>query len=152
MIFEHIAITVSDLDSSINFYTKAFNFSILRKTTKKAYLFLDNDLLELMQSISPCKIEKPQTVEGWGNKMHAPIGLSHIGFRVDNLDEAIERIRNLGGTLVIPPYKFKPKIDYTVDLKEDKLRRATKPPEGRCWWRIAVFSDPDGILLELLER
>jgi len=152
MIFEHVGMTVSDLDRSIDFYTRVFGFRLLRRTSINAYLYLGNDLIELVQGESSSEKEKPKTVEDWVNEMQGPIGLSHIGFRVDNLDEAIERIRDSGGELVVRPLKFEPEVEYAADLEGDKLRRATKPPEGRGWWRIAAFSDPDGIILEILER
>jgi len=153
MIFEHVGVNVSDLNRSISFYIEVFGFNLLRKTTTSAYLYLNNDLLELTQSkYTEKKKVKSKPVEKWSNEMHGPIGLSHIGFRVDNMDKTIDRIKKLGGELVVPPYNFEPKIEYTADLDEDKLRRASKPPPNKRVWRIASFSDPDGVILEVIER
>jgi catechol 2,3-dioxygenase-like lactoylglutathione lyase family enzyme len=152
MILEHIGISVRDLDRSVEFYTRVIGCQLVRKTTTSAYLHLDGELMELMQSQSPGKTENPVSPDDWSKKMHGPVGLSHIGFRVDDLDTASSRIRGLGGHMVIPPFKFEPQIKFVTSPAEDKLRRAAKPPEGRTWWRIAVFSDPDGTILELVER
>jgi len=152
MIIEHIGLTVSNLERSMEFYTKVFGFKLLRKTTTNAYLFLGSDLLELMQSREPHEVKKPKNAEEWDNKMWTQIGLTHIGFRVDDLDKAVEKLEMLGCKLVVPPFKFKPEIEYVANLTEDKLRRAAQPPKTKSWWRIACVSDPDGTILELLER
>lgn len=51
MIYEHVAITVSDLERSIRFYMDVFGFELMRKTTISAYLHLGNDLLEAYYSL-----------------------------------------------------------------------------------------------------
>ena len=150
LIFEHIAITVSDLNKSILFYTEVFGFILARRTETSAYLYLGTDLLELMQSISPHDVDEPNTPEEWWEKAHGPIGLSHFGLRVDNMDIAIEQITGAGGRLVKPPYFFKPQMNVLVEVQDDKLRRAIKGPEKGC--RIAYAADPDGVIIELLER
>jgi catechol 2,3-dioxygenase-like lactoylglutathione lyase family enzyme len=38
MIYEHLGITVSDLERSIRFYMDVFDFELMRKTTISAYL------------------------------------------------------------------------------------------------------------------
>jgi len=152
MIIEHVAVTVSNLDKSIEFYTRVLGLKLIRRTTTSAYLHLDDDLVELMQSVSPRQIERPQTPQDWDIKMHGPLGLSHIGFRVENMDEAIKKIQDLGGEVIIPPHKFEPKIEYTTNPTEDKLKRIAEPPPGRTYWINASISDPDGTIIELVER
>jgi catechol 2,3-dioxygenase-like lactoylglutathione lyase family enzyme len=88
----------------------------------------------------------------WTKGMYESIGISHIGFRVDNLDDTIEKIKKLGGKLVKPPFKFEPKIMYSAEHENEKLKRASIPLMSKKWWKIASFSDPDGILLEIVER
>ena len=150
MIFEHVAITVNDLDKSIDFYTTIFDYKLARKTDTNAYLYLDTDLLEIMQSISPKKIEKPNNPDDWWKKAHGPIGLSHIGFRVDNLDKTIKKLKAYGCELVKPPYLFKPNMKFRRNFKDEKLKKIVTIPEKG--WKIAYFSDPDGIIIEILER
>ncbi|MGA2784642.1 MAG: VOC family protein [Candidatus Bathyarchaeia archaeon] len=153
MIVEHVAISVSNLDKSIEFYTETLGCELIRRTTHNAYLHLSGELIELMQSGTPTlKVERPTSPEAWLNKMHDPLGLTHIGFRVENLDEMVKRIKDRGGDLVIPTYSFEPKIQYTTEPTEDKLRRVARPAPRKKYWRIAAFADPDGTILEFVER
>jgi len=150
-IFEHVGFTVRNLEKSIKFYSKALGFKILRKTKINAYLYLDNELIELMQSENPLQIKRPESPKEWDRLMWGTVGLNHLGFRIDNLDMAIARIIECGGELVIPTEEFEPEIVWSVDIENDKLARAAKPPIKK-YWRIATLVDPDGIIIELLER
>ncbi len=151
MILEHIGITVSDLERSIQFYTTVFGFRMLRKGGTNAYLHLENELVELMQGGPPEGKAKPQTPKAWQKQMSNVVGFIHLGFRVDDMDEALRRIREQGGEIVSPPAEYTPAIEYVAEPAEDKLRRAAKPL-GKQYWRIAMVSDPDGTILEILER
>jgi catechol 2,3-dioxygenase-like lactoylglutathione lyase family enzyme len=151
MIFEHVGITVSDLERSIRFYTTIFGFSILRKGTINAYLYQNNELLELMQGDPSTAVPKPQTPEAWQEYMGSAVGVIHLGFRVDDMDEAIQKIVDLGGELIAPPIEYTPAIEYVVEPAHEKLRRAARPIVKPSW-RIAMFADPDGVILEILER
>jgi catechol 2,3-dioxygenase-like lactoylglutathione lyase family enzyme len=150
MIAEHVGLTVSDLDRSIGFYTGVFGYRLLRRTTINAYLHLGEDLLELMQGSEPAPPE-PSSPEEWQARLFGAPGLNHVGFRVDDLDAAIRELEARGGRLVVPPVEFEPQITEVAATESDKLRRAAAPI-GRTAWRIAMFADPDGTLLELLER
>jgi len=150
-IFEHVGFTVRNLEKSIKFYSSALGFKVLRKTKINAYLYLDNELIELMQSENPLHIKRPESPEDWDRLMWGPVGLNHLGFRVGNLERAIARIIECGGELVIPTEEFEPEILCAVDIENDKLARAAKPSLKK-YWRIATLADPDGILIELLER
>ncbi len=151
MILEHVGITVSDLQRSITFYTEVLGFRLLRKTTTNAYLHLEDQLLELTQCRGPVQVNAPESPEECDEQLYHGVGITHLGFRVENMDEAVEKIEQLGGRLITPPYEFEPQIEYAVEAGHEKLRRAATPI-GRKTWRIAMFSDPDGIILELLER
>jgi catechol 2,3-dioxygenase-like lactoylglutathione lyase family enzyme len=151
MLFEHVGLAVTDLQRSIDFYTRVFGFKLLRKTTINAYLYFGEDLLELIQASEMQSSKLPQSESEWRTEMMRHIGLNHIGFRVSNLDEAIARIEKRGGTLVVGPFRFRPEIEQISDTASDKLARAVRPRRGTTW-RIAVFADPDGTMLELLER
>jgi catechol 2,3-dioxygenase-like lactoylglutathione lyase family enzyme len=151
MLLEHIGLTVSDLNRSIEFYRRVLGFHLLRKTTTNAYLFLDDQLLELSQCRPPTEATLPETDSAWTELMYCRVGMSHLGFRVDDIDAAVEGMTTQGCKLITPAHEFQPQIEYAIDPAEEKLRRAARP-EDKPYWRMAVLSDPDGIILELLER
>jgi catechol 2,3-dioxygenase-like lactoylglutathione lyase family enzyme len=151
VIVEHVGLAVTDLGRSIDFYTGVFGFEVLRKTPINAYLHLDEELLELMQASTTDPPAEPATSGAWQERMFSHVGLNHVGFRVDDLDAAITEIEQRGGRLVVPPFEFTPDVESVLNVDSDKLRRASRPVRGDSW-RIAVFADPDGTMLELLER
>ncbi len=151
MIFEHVGITVGDLARSIHFYTEVFGFSLLRKTTVNAYLYLDDQLLELMQGDPATARPRPETAQEWNEQMWSQVPLVHLGFRVDNMEQALSKIVALGGEVVVPPDAYTPTIEHVAKVSDEKLRRAAQPI-GKPYWQIANISDPDGVILEILER
>jgi len=151
MIIEHIGINVSDFERSLEFYTTVLGFKTLRTSKGKAYLYLGSDMIELKESPSPDARVAPDTPEGWRKRMYDPVRIGHIGLRVDDLDATVQRIEHHGGEVVIPPYRFEPEASAADVPDDEKLRRAAGPV-NKPYWRIAVISDPDGILFELIER
>ena len=138
MILEHISMVVKNRDESMEFFTNVMGFKVLRKyetnEQRVAYLYLDDQLLEL-------------------NEFHAkdrPIGLAHLGFRVDDMDEAIAEFKK-HGVEFYSDIRLEPKIYATADVTNDKLVRALKPTK-KPFWRIAMFREPNGVTVELLER
>jgi len=150
MIFEHVSITVNDLDQALDFYGKVFGFELLRRTTVNAYMHLDDELIEFLTSDAPNPMKTPKDLADLEGIMWSRMGLNHLGFRVDNMEEAIKTIEKNGGK-VGPIATFKPEIEYVKEVQSDKLKRAAKPIKGDSW-RAAMFVDPEGNLLELLER
>jgi lactoylglutathione lyase len=149
VILEHVGVTVTDLDRSIAFYTEVLGLRLLRRTATNAYLHLDEELLELMQATdgAQANVMSRDTMQ----RMLTTVGPNHIGFRVDDLDVALEAIERRGGTVVTRPFDYTPAVEFVAETKSEKLRRASRPLHGSSW-RIAVVADPDGTMLELLER
>jgi len=152
MIYEHVGITVSDLDRSIAFYTKVFGFKVLKKTASNAYLYHGEDMLEIMQAepdAEPTEIQEEVDVM---ELLTGKVGLNHFGLRVDDMKDALEkfeeRSKAYGGRVIVPPFEYKQKLEKVADIPEDKLRRVLRKEP----WLIAVVADPDGIPIEIQER
>ena len=151
MILEHVSITVSDLARSLRFYSEVFGFRLLRKTTVNAYLYLDDQLLELIQGDPATAAPIPASAQEWNERKWSQVPAVHLGFRVDDIEQALSKIVALGGEVVVPCVEYTPTIEHVAKVSAEKLRRAAQPI-GKPYWRIADVSDPDGVLLEILER
>ena len=146
MRFEHVAIMVSDLERSIDFYSKVFGMRILRKTSMPhAFLYLGNDSLEII----PSKEVSQKT----------PRPLFHLAFCTEKpIEEEVKRLNAMGiETLPIRETTLEqarivqmPQIPPTSNKLQGAMRPGTKDSEKP--WKMARFNDPDGILLEIWER
>lgn len=151
MIVEHVAIVVSELERSVEFYSRVFGFRLLRKTRTNAFLYLGDDLLELIQGNLQGEPGVNATEE-WQQQQVARFGLNHIALRVDELESALRQLEHEGvGTLVVPPYEFRPDVEFVEHVDDERLAAVARPPEG-SGWRLAVVADPDGTLIEIVQR
>lgn len=126
--FEHIGMSVSDLDRSVAFYRDLLGLTVkLRKTQRNggevAFLEAGGGQLEIMAAPAGAA---PATDLAMGTA-----GLRHITFAVDDVDETFRRLVASG----VPPMEA-PRDAYNTEM----LRR------------IAFVRDPDGIAVELVER
>jgi lactoylglutathione lyase len=89
---EHIAIMATNLDHSINFYTKIMGFNLRSRGTKGnrreiAFLYLEQDQsveIELMNDLMP-------------NGDYSEKGIvNHLAFTVENMDQAITHYKEKG--------------------------------------------------------
>lgn len=121
----HIAVICSDYKKSKAFYTEVLGFEIIReiyREERKSYkldLALNRHyVIELFSFPSPpARLSKPEGV-----------GLRHIAFEVDNLDIAIEKLKNNG--VMCEPVR----VDETTNK------------------RFTFFTDPDNLPIELYEK
>jgi catechol 2,3-dioxygenase-like lactoylglutathione lyase family enzyme len=152
MVLEHVGIAVSDLDRSIAFYCNAFGFRLMRKTPTNAFLYLGDQLLELIQGDLHAE-PAASAAEEWQHQRVARFGLSHLALRVPAVEDAMQRIESAadGASLVVPPYHFEPDIEFSEHMDDERLSAVARPPEGERW-KLAVVADPDGTLIELIER
>ncbi len=128
MIYEHIGITVNDLGESIAFYTKALGFEVLKRTSFHAYLYKGTDMIELIQSNNPVPVQKLEPTEDLvGLMKEVPGGKVHIGIRVENIDEAVKKVRENGGEIIVSPVEYRQKINFATDVTDDKLKRVVTP-------------------------
>ena len=151
MMVEHVAVAVSQLERSVEFYCDLFGFRVLRMTPTNAFLYLDGNLLELIQGDLHAE-PGASAAEEWQHQRVSTFGLSHVGFRVERIDSVLEEVeRHTGGSVVVSPYEFQPEIGFVEHTDDERLAPASRPQPGATW-RLAVIADPDGTLLELVER
>jgi len=157
---DHVSICVRDVDKSIEFYSKALGLKPLRVSVlnptpetqyKNAYMYSDHFLLELITAESSAT--QQQSPATWQKTMRGSIGITHLGMRVRKLEAAVARLKAAGATMIGEPFEIGKRtanIIFAADKVDPKIRYARKP--GKKPWRIAVFSDPDGVIIELVER
>jgi len=126
--FQHVTVSVGDVDRALAFYRDVLGFRRLGRLyyRNKAGLVIDfldigNDaLLELFSFQVPTKPSEwvPNDLQ---------LGLRHIGFAVGSVDVVAAHLRDVG-------------VEFTMD-----------PQDAHGKVRIAFFKDPDGTLLELVE-
>ena len=77
-----------------------------------------------------------------------------MGVRVRNLEAAMAKLEAAGARKIGGPFEISKettKIVYAAGKKvPPNIRYARRP--GRKRWRNAVYSDPDGVTVELVER
>lgn len=127
MKYYHTAISVNNLSESKEFYESVFNFKFRsegeRAELKSKFLNLENEnhnVIELFEHDNPI----PLTDDLMDMQQ---IGIKHLAFVVDNIEEAIEKALKHKAKIIWPP-----KAGITVK-------------------RIAFISDPNGIPIELVE-
>jgi catechol 2,3-dioxygenase-like lactoylglutathione lyase family enzyme len=145
MRFSHVGLCVSDLDRSTEFYCSAFGFERevrWRMSSEDGavdaalgtdntvvhgqYLNLDGTLLELLW------FEHPPSFGSRDPRSMNQFGLTHLAFRVEDVDAASERIAAAGGRVLAG-------TRTTTDLPHAK--------------GVTLFcTDPDGTRLELNYR
>lgn len=136
----HIGICVSDISKSVDFYSKVFGFEQISAVDVKgeeaekimqipgvnlhaAYLERDGTRIELLYYRSP----------GFSKKDHPrplnEIGLTHLSFRVSDLDLVVKDVSKYGGRYI---------EDTRVDIDNYNVKSA-------------FVLDPDGLKIELLQ-
>jgi glyoxylase I family protein len=137
--YTHVGICVSDLDRSLNFYREALGFEELGRNdmqgkpldqlnqlqgvkVRTAFLGRDGSRLELIEFQSP----------GWvgprGPRPMNQLGLTHLAFRVADLDTVCAKIEAAGGALI----------------RETRMEHPGPT-------RVIMTTDPDGLRVELVE-
>ena len=119
---DHVAITVKNLNRSIEFYTK-LGFSVVRRaeTTTLNIAFVGSGLARLelfeLRKEAAKEVSQPKDNE---------IGVKHIAFHVDDIEGVVEELKKKG-------------VEFTTEIAKTG-RRAT-----------IFFKDPDGTILQLIQ-
>lgn len=139
--FEHLALEVQSAEASMQFYADVFGAKETNRWESKSagirrivFMDLGGVVIEL--------IERGGAKERFHDRGDA--GIKHICLRVTNLGAVLAMVERLGaktvsGVAVIDRSKYEVSIsDGTMDLDKGMKR--------------AVIADPDGVLIELLEK
>ncbi len=121
MPFEYTGIRVRDLERSVRFYTEGLG--LRRGPTGRM------EAGGVWQELSDPETGRTLELNFYpgGGPYREGDELDHLGFRVDTLDAAVDRLVALGARVRIPAFR-----------------------EGDT--RLAFLSDPDGVWVELFER
>jgi catechol 2,3-dioxygenase-like lactoylglutathione lyase family enzyme len=114
-----VLINVVDIDRSADFYTRFLGLTPVEVTADSAVLDAVTATVRL------ARIGEPQESSWIADDLQA--GFRHVGFKVSDLDERVQALREAG-----VPFQLEP-IHAEGDV------------------RITFFYDPDGTLLELVE-
>ena len=126
--FQHVTISVSDIDRSIAFYRDLLGFPVLGRLNYRNKIGLVIDFLDIGHGalIELFSFSMPTKPNEWQpNDIQA--GLRHIGFKVRDVDAEVARLKAAG-------------VEFTME-----------PTNATGRVRIAFFKDPDGTLLELVQ-
>ena len=91
----HIALTTSDPDKVAAFYKEAFEMEEIRRSESGA-VFLSDGYINLA-ILTHKNAENSSDVGPNGDNYN---GIHHIGFQVDDLDEACKRLESANGTAI----------------------------------------------------
>jgi lactoylglutathione lyase len=139
--FSHFGICVSDLDRSLRFYCGALGFEKAEshEIGREFARLMDLDDVSVTSQFirrGPTAIEllafHEPAPEGDGARrpVHR-LGLTHLSFRVQDLDATLQRISELGGAVV-------DSSRTTIDF-------------GGTALRFVYCTDPDGVRVELMD-
>ncbi len=120
--FTYVGIRVTNLDRSIEFYTKVLGLTVCGRgkvpQTKGETVGLQSEKESFILELNYYEKDSP-----YNTKYTQGEGLDHLAFKVDNLDKALEEARKVGHKTIL-------------DIKADNSR-----------W--AYIEDPDGLWIEL---
>jgi len=126
---DHIHIYCADPEGSARFYTEVFGADVIGKAQTSygsTMHFVRLGGLALVLAPYPPGTE-PGTPPAYNEGMYLRgFGLAHFGLHVDDLADAVEAVRRLGG-------------------------RVLSPPRENAGLRFAYVGAPDGVIVELLE-
>ena len=127
--FEHVGMVSSDLDKTIAFYCGLLGLKeILVKRTGEggriAFLEIGGVMLEIVEPAAGASTPAREVPM-------SEAGIRHITFRVDDVDAVYDALRAAGVEFTIPPRQA---------VNAELIRR------------VAFCRDPDGIVVEFLER
>ena len=125
---DHVAISVKDLDKSLEFYTKVIGLKVTEREYSKPGIeyFLDcgNSLIGLIQG---------NEAEGKHLLQDGGLGGNHVSFRVETneFDRIVEEIKKIGLTITYIKKREKSWSVYFLDIDGNKLEMTAWPLEDK---------------------
>ncbi len=115
-------------------------------------MYTDHFMLELLPLHGGNRRQRrvPASAE---SALHGSVGINHLGIRVRNLETAVKKLQAAGAESVGQPFQIHcdaSNVDFFDETSETTMHYVRRP--GKRPWRIALFSDPDGVIVELVER
>ncbi len=138
---DHIAVNVVDMERSVDFYTDVLRFEEVIRwraeipgISEIVFLRLGDCMLELLEP------EEPEEFDG-GVENQA--GIKHLCFEVEDFEGEVERLKKRGVPVEEEPHVLTDEHLTTIATAMDfDLEKGLKR---------AVFLDPDGVPIELLQ-
>jgi glyoxylase I family protein len=126
--FEHVGMTVSDMDRAVGFYRDLLGLNVVvRKSVERGELAFFDSGAGMLEVYAP----SAATVDRFRDVPLHEAGLRHITFAVEGLDALFANLVDAGVEVVEHP-----RIAHNQEMLQ----------------RVAFVRDPDGILVELVER
>ena len=122
--YDHIHVRTKDPEGMATFFETMFNARVLRLTQSDGVPRVDLDVNGLAIFIATAPPE--EHIDASPRDPH--LGLDHFGFRVDDIDGAVEDLRSKGAEIYVEPRTIRPGV------------------------RIAFVRGPDDVRIELLQR
>jgi len=137
--FQHVGLSVTDLDLAINFYKNVFGFKELYRPNRQSKSYCDEEnkikrredifgkkmrevriadlLTENRIGLELFEFKEPKAVQRRKNFEYWKTGIFHISFNVSNLEETIEKILKNKGKMISSVWELFPgcKMAYCQD-------------------------------------
>lgn len=128
MTFAHVSIRTSDMERSIGFYEKYLGLKLVMRReipqNNAEIAFLESEGTNFRLELTWFRNQKNFKQEEYEDRL-----FDHLAFVIDYMDSMIEKMRAGGVTITDEPFTL-----------------------GATGSRIAFVEDPDGILIELIEK
>ena len=122
--YDHIHVRTKDPEGMASFFETMFGAKVLRLTQSDGVPRVDLDVNGL--AIFIATVPPEEHIDASPRDPH--LGLDHFGFRVDDIDGAVEDLRSKGAEIYVEPRTIRPGV------------------------RIAFVRGPDDVRIELLQR
>jgi len=134
--FNHVMLSVSDLETSVKFYTSAFDLQVTNDQLKKIEVF-NNDGTTISRDVNMAFLKFPgqnfvlelSETPTISSENPSPF-YQHLGVDVQNIETAFNRMKDIGAEVLVPIRLIKAE---GVEAKQ------------------AFFKGPDGEPIELME-